>query len=250
MSQSTTKKSTRPKIALALVGASGRMGQKILEVLKDSSDNAGREFAIVWQGSLRNPSEVASLTSSGAEVLIDFSKPQGTLSWVRAFAKAPQAKRPAALICATGFDATETKFLLSSLKTWKWALVPNTSLGVFAMAESLKVLASRLPEDYVFSIHESHHAKKVDSPSGTGLFLQRTIAALRPKQPAVEISSVRGGTDPGTHTVTILGPFEKLSFTHASEDRRLFARGALVLGRSLSQSKKKGQHQLVDLVEA
>jgi 4-hydroxy-tetrahydrodipicolinate reductase len=240
-----TKTSRSPRLKLALVGASGRMGHKIREVLSSADDPIANAFDLVWHGSTRDPKALASLTKCQADLIIDFSKPEATLSWVRAFTKV--GAPPATLICTTGFNFAELGTLKKSLKQSTWALVPNTSLGVFAMSESLKLLARTLPSDYAFSVHESHHAKKVDAPSGTGLFLKSLIESSRPKGEVVAISSVRGGSDPGTHTVTILGPFEKIVMTHSAEDRRLFARGALTLGLALVKQKTKNQVSLEKL---
>ncbi len=230
------------RLNLALVGSTGRMGHKILELLSSPDDPIASAFNLVWHGSVRDPKALASLTKCKADLIIDFSKPEATLSWVRAYAKT--GKPAATLICTTGFNFSEIGILKKSLKDCTWALVPNTSLGVFAMSESLKLLARTLPADYAFSVHESHHAKKVDAPSGTGLFLQSLIESSRPKGAVVAISSVRGGSDPGTHTVTILGPYEKITLTHSAEDRRLFARGALTLGLALFKQKTKNQISL------
>jgi 4-hydroxy-tetrahydrodipicolinate reductase len=242
----SSKGKSAPRLNLALVGSSGRMGHKIKELLSSPDDPIASVFNLVWHGSARDPRDLASLTKSKADVIIDFSKPEATLSWVRAYTKT--GTPPATLICTTGFNFTELGVLKKSLKNCSWSLVPNTSLGVFAMSESLKLLARTLPADYAFSIHESHHAKKVDAPSGTGLFLQSLIEKERPNGSTVAISSVRGGSDPGTHTVTILGPYEKITMTHSAEDRRLFARGALTLGLALVKQKSKNQIPLEKLV--
>jgi len=244
---SSSKKPTRDRIRVAVIGASGRMGLKVVEVLAAAEDAVARSYTLVWSGSARDPAALKELVGSSPDLVIDFSKPQGTLAWSKAFASARSKKKPAALICATGFDTAELRVLKTSLKGCTWALVPNTSLGVWAVAESLKVLARMLPADYSFSVHETHHAKKVDAPSGTGLMLKSLLEAARPRGSEVTITSARGGSDPGTHTVTILGPFEKIQITHAAEDRRLFARGALVLGLSLLKSHKKERVSIEDL---
>jgi 4-hydroxy-tetrahydrodipicolinate reductase len=229
--------SQKKKLRLAIVGASGRMGQKILDVL-ESDDPVSENFQLVWEGSLRKSSEIEALVASKPQLIIDFSKPQGTLAWVRAYEKHAKIEKPAALVCTTGFGTSETNYLHKSLKGWTWALVPNTSLGIFALAESLKPLARTLPEEYVFAIFESHHSKKVDAPSGTALFLKSTIEEASPMMRDIQISAARGGSDPGTHTVFVLGPHEKLEITHRAEDRALFARGALLLGRELASPKQ------------
>jgi len=235
-----------PKIKLALVGASGRMGKKVLEALSASDDKLAQSFSLVWSGSVREKKDLKSLIASQPELVIDFSKPAGTLAWTEAYAGSK--KLPAALICSTGFSARESSSLKKNLMGAAWARVPNTSLGIFAMAETLKKLAEILPADYTFTLHESHHAKKIDSPSGTGLFLKSVIESVRKEK--VQITSVRGGTDPGTHTVTIFGPHEKITLSHSAEDRALFARGSLVLGLALKKQKKTGPFTLADLMKA
>ena len=81
-------------------------------------------------------------------------------------------------------------------------------------------------EDNGFSISETHHIEKKDSPSGTALDLQRAIISIYPEANVV-IESFREGNNPGEHTVGITLDKEILEFTHRAEDRSIFALGAL-----------------------
>jgi 4-hydroxy-tetrahydrodipicolinate reductase len=59
--------------------------------------------------------------------------------------------------------------------------------------------------------------------------------------------STRGGSDPGTHTIFILGPHEKIEITHRAEDRKLFARGALMLAQKLLNKKIKASSKALGI---
>ena len=113
-----------------------------------------------------------------------------------------------------------------------FSLGVNLFLGIVERAASLL----RQHDDFGAWIHETHHAAKVDAPSGTALALK---AAMRESgyAAAVDIASTRAGSVPGIHTVGFDGPFETITLTHTARSRSTFARGALeaaqwVRGRS------------------
>jgi 4-hydroxy-tetrahydrodipicolinate reductase len=215
-------------LKLALFGGSGRMGRAILQLLAEDARLAA-EFKVVFAGNPRDKDFAAELKRAKADVAIDFTIPEASLKIAAACAS---AKLPL-LVCTTGFTPAQRTRLENLLKARVWAYVPNTSLGVEAFAESLKTLAKSLPADYSFSVWEAHHTAKRDAPSGTAKMLAEVIRSSSKPARQVEVHSVRGGTEPGLHRVTVLGPFEKLELVHAAQDRRLFAQGALVRARSL-----------------
>ena len=79
-------------------------------------------------------------------------------------------------------------------------------------------------------IQESHHAAKKDAPSGTALLLKAAMVRAGYGQ-AVDVSSTRAGSIPGTHVVGFDGPSDTLTLTHTVRDRAVFARGALDAAR-------------------
>jgi 4-hydroxy-tetrahydrodipicolinate reductase len=81
-------------------------------------------------------------------------------------------------------------------------------------------------------IHEAHHATKVDAPSGTALLLRDAMTKAGYDR-AVDVSSTRAGTIPGTHTVGFDGASDTIELTHTARDRRGFATGALIAAKWL-----------------
>ena len=111
---------------------------------------------------------------------------------------------------------------------------PNFAIGVnlfVALVERAAELWSSQPAFGAW-IHELHHAAKQDAPSGTALALE---GAMRQHgyAAAIDVSSTRAGSIPGTHTVGFDAPAETITLTHTARDRSVFARGALQAARWL-----------------
>lgn len=110
----------------------------------------------------------------------------------------------------------------------------NFSLGmnVFALAvEEASRQFAKHPEFGAW-IHEAHHVMKKDAPSGTALTLKAAMEKAGYDR-AIDVSSTRVGSVPGTHTVGFDGPSETIEFTHTVRDRAVFARGALTAAKWL-----------------
>jgi 4-hydroxy-tetrahydrodipicolinate reductase len=108
----------------------------------------------------------------------------------------------------------------------------NFSLGMNVFQLVVEEAARRLAghADFGAWIHEAHHDRKKDAPSGTALALRAAmIESGFPR--GIDISSSRAGFIPGTHTVGFDGPSETIELTHTVRDRAVFARGALVAAR-------------------
>ena len=123
----------------------------------------------------------------------------------------------------------------------------NFSVGVNVfqgIVEHAAALFSR-HEDFGAWIHETHHAGKRDSPSGTALALETGAQRSGYKAP-IDISSTRVGSIPGTHTVGFDGPFETIALTHTTRSRATFARGALEAAQWLRD--KRGWFTMRDVL--
>ena len=109
---------------------------------------------------------------------------------------------------------------------------PNFSTGVVLFEEVVARAARAFAAQNEFDawLHESHHAKKKDAPSGTALQLVHAMRDAGFDRP-ITISSTRAGHIPGTHRVGFDGPAESVTLTHTARDRSAFARGALVAAR-------------------
>jgi 4-hydroxy-tetrahydrodipicolinate reductase len=104
----------------------------------------------------------------------------------------------------------------------------NFSTGMHLFLRAARELARcfRGRPEFTVSIHEEHHAAKLDAPSGTALLLQRQLWAEEPGR-RFPITSVREGMTPGTHSLTYEGPHETVTMSHLTKSRDVFAAGAL-----------------------
>jgi 4-hydroxy-tetrahydrodipicolinate reductase len=89
---------------------------------------------------------------------------------------------------------------------------------------------------------ETHHARKLDAPSGTARSLAAAVAAGsgKPLNPA-RIHAIRAGDVVGEHAVSFSGPGERVTISHSATSRDLFALGALRMARWLS-GRAAGMH--------
>jgi 4-hydroxy-tetrahydrodipicolinate reductase len=108
----------------------------------------------------------------------------------------------------------------------------NFSVGAYLLEAAVRAVSASVQalDDYEAFLHEAHHSKKRDAPSGTALLL---LDAMREAgfTRHVDVSSTRAGHIPGTHTVGVDGPAETVTLTHLVRDRATFAHGALRAAR-------------------
>lgn len=208
-------------VRLALVGM-GRMGRQ-LEALAPE-----RGFEVVATLDAAD-APIRRVALAGADVAIEFTRPDAAVPNVRDLLAAGCP----VVVGTTGWYEQlpdVAREVAQARGAMLWAA--NFSLGVNLMLELARE-AGRLMAGTPFDAHlvETHHAAKLDAPSGTAVVLER--AAREGLGRAVPITSVRTGHVPGTHTLVFDGPFEQLRLEHEARDRRVFAEGALVAARWL-----------------
>ena len=165
----------------------------------------------------------------GVDVAIDFSTADAVVDTVPRL-----AAHGVNLVVGTTGWVTEEPALRRIVEDANIGVVAaaNFSLGVNLFVE-LAARAARLfqpHEEFGAWIHETHHAAKIDAPSGTALALQQDMVAHGYTRP-IDMASTRVGAAPGTHTVGFDGPSETITLTHTTRDRATFARGALEAAR-------------------
>jgi 4-hydroxy-tetrahydrodipicolinate reductase len=180
----------------------------------------------------------------GIDVAIDFSIPA---------AVAENAARIAALgvnlvIGATGWqqDIDRVRAAVESHGTGAvWS--PNYSVGVNAffrvVAEAARLLAAQ-PE-YGSWAWEIHHSAKKDAPSGTLLKLVEEMRKAGYRR-AIDVSSNRAGTHPGTHEIGFDSAADSITLRHTARSREGFARGALKAAQWVVG--KRGFHEFGEIV--
>jgi 4-hydroxy-tetrahydrodipicolinate reductase len=170
----------------------------------------------------------------GADVVIDFSLPEGTMQVLDA---AVRHGKP--LVCGvSGLDQEQLARVDEAA-----ALVPivydrNMSLGVAVLARLVREAAATLGMDFAVDVSEVHHVHKKDAPSGTALKLGEAVAEARGEEGtgSVTFASERRGEVPGDHEVVMRSETERLTFAHSVTTRQVFADGAIraagwVIGR-------------------
>jgi len=242
-------------IRVAIAGAAGRMGRMLVETVLDAPDAtlAGALDVAGAPGIGRDAGEFlgrptgVTVTSdvdaaiAGADVLIDFTRPEGTLAHLRACA----ARRVAMVIGTTGFDEAGRRAIEAAAARIGIVFAPNMSVGVNVTLKLLEVAASLLGDGYDVEITEAHHRHKVDAPSGTALGMGRAIAGALgrdldavatwarhghtgEREPGtIGFSVVRGGDIVGDHTVLFAGTGERIEISHRSSSRANYAQGSL-----------------------
>lgn len=256
-------------IKIAVNGAAGRMGARILELAGADTKNYRITGAFEHPDSIYLGSSVAGvkIRPLGAEalqnmdVLIDFSTPSGTLQCVRAVRQA--GKR--LVIGTTGLDETDLEKVRLLSKKTAVLFSPNMSLGANFLFELARLAARALKNGYDIEIIEAHHRLKKDAPSGTAKKLAEVIAETRGwdlKKAArygrkgligarsgeeIGIHVIRGGDIVGEHTVLFSGPGEKIEIAHTALSRDTFARGALLASEFIAK-KKTGLYGMADVL--
>jgi len=134
---------------------------------------------------------------------------------------------------ATGFTWSEETVKTLKENNLRWISGSNFSLGmriVHQMIQKLN-LAKKLFDEYEFDIHEIHHTKKLDAPSGTAISWNDWVGK------SAQITHERIGDVIGDHTITLTTPVEKISLRHEALDRKIFAKGALWAAKYIIENK-------------
>ena len=244
-----------PLCRVAVAGASGRMGRMLIEALRASDD-------CVLAGALDVPASPAigsdataflgyasavTITADiaeglkNADVLIDFTRPEGTLAHL-AVCRQLGVKM---VIGTTGFSEEQKAQIADGAKQTAIVMAPNMSVGVNVTLKLLQMAAQALATGYDIEIIEAHHKHKVDAPSGTALKMGEVIAEAQGtrladravyeryghtgerKADTIGFATVRGGDIVGDHTVLFAGTGERVEISHKSSSRAGYAQGSL-----------------------
>jgi 4-hydroxy-tetrahydrodipicolinate reductase len=232
-----------------VVGAEGRMGIEIRAALE-------REPSLRFAGALERPGHEAigrelipgvtlfedpKRALDGCGVAIDFSIPTATLTNLSAAADAGIAY----VTGTTGFDEAGKAEIARFAEQIPVLHAPNFSVSVNVLGHLAREAARLLGDGYDAELFELHHGQKRDAPSGTALFLAEAVAegqnttlsdhvvleragdtGARPAG-AIGIQALRGGDNPGEHTVYFIGHGERVELTHRAATRGHFAVGAV-----------------------
>lgn len=260
---------------IVIAGCSGRMGYALLEgvfaddalVLHGALDradspqlgrDAGEQFGRVTN--VKISADVAAALQ-GADVLVDFTRPEPSLEYLEAC----RAAGVKLVIGTTGFTAAQKQQIEQASRDVAIVFAPNMSVGVTLLINLVQAAAKVLNAGYDVEIIEAHHRHKVDAPSGTALRLGEAAAAALGRDleqcavygregvtgerdaNTIGFATVRGGDVVGDHTVLFAGIGERVELTHKASSRATFALGALRAAKFLDE-KKQGLFDMQDVL--
>jgi 4-hydroxy-tetrahydrodipicolinate reductase len=261
---------------IAVTGASGRMGRMLVEAIAAAPDavlsgalDRAESLAIGQDaGAFAGVPAGVAITSDlaqglrGADCLIDFTRPEGTLEHL-AYCAEHGIKL---VIGTTGFDDAGKEAIRAAAEKTAIVFAPNMSVGVNVTLKLLQQAAKSLSEGYDIEIIEAHHRHKVDAPSGTALKMGEVIAdalgrdlkdcavygregVTGARDPStIGFATIRGGDIVGDHTVLFAGTGERIEITHKSSSRVTYAHGALRAAQFLAD-KTTGLYNMQDVLD-
>lgn len=246
-------------LKILINGCNGKMGQEVAKRIKetegvetlcgvDRMDTGDNNFPV-----FQSVDDINLIP----DCIIDFSVPKATLN-ILDFAK--KNKVPV-VIATTGFSDEENEIIKETAKEIPIFKSANMSYEINLMAKLVASISKNL-KDSDIEIVETHHNRKIDSPSGTALILADAINealdgtmkyeydrhSKREKRSKTEIGihSIRGGTEVGKHSVIFFGQNESFEITHNVTSRSVFADGSIKAANFLV-NKDSGFYNMNDL---
>ena len=264
-----------PTQAIAVAGASGRMGQMLVEAVRadprcelvgalDIVGNASLGLdACAFLGQRCGVLITADLAAGlqQASTLIDFTRPEGTLAHLGVC----RQRGVNMVIGTTGFSQEQKAEIEAAAKDIAIVMAPNMSVGVNVTLKLLEMAARSLATGYDIEIIEAHHRHKVDAPSGTALKMGEVIAGALGRDlkdcavyaregvtgerdpSTIGFAAIRGGDIVGDHTVLFAGTGERIEISHKSSSRATYAQGSLRAAHFLA-GKKTGLFNMADVL--
>ena len=255
---------------IGVLGAGGRMGSAILDVVKDA-DGAQLAGAVEAPGHPAMGREIGkggmticantSALAHQCDVLVDFTAPAALEANLEAACTAGSA----IVIGTTGLEAKHHGMIDKAAQDIAVLQTANTSLGITMLRSLVRAAAASLGPEWDIEIVEMHHRHKVDAPSGTALALGEAAALGRGvdlgkvaergrdgpdskrAEGAIGLQSLRGGSVAGDHQVIFAAEGERLELGHRAESREIFARGAVRAALWLA-GRKAGRYRMEDVL--
>lgn len=246
-------------LKLVINGYYGRMGQTVANVAKHDNDIE----LIGGIDKIRKEDEIEVVTEiqemkDNPDVIIDFSIPEATFK-ILEYAK--QNKVPV-VIATTGFTQEEENKIKEISKEVAIFRSSNMSVDINLMCKIVSEVAKKLKGTDI-EIIETHHNRKIDSPSGTALMLANAIneslddsmiyefdrhnKKQRRQKNEIGFSSIRGGNIVGEHTVQFLGENETFEIKHTSYSSTVYAEGAIKAAKFLV-TKTSGLYNMNNII--
>lgn len=244
-------------IKVAVCGALGRMGQEVVNAVKEAD---GMEIAalidLATTGQEIHGVKVekdldSALSNAKVDVVVDFTQPDSV--YKNAVTAINKGVKP--VIGTTGLSDTQITELekLSKEKNVGCLIAPNFTIGAVLMMKFAQMAAKYFNNAEII---EFHHNQKKDAPSGTAVKTAQMMAEVQESFtngncPEVElIKGSRGGSADSNiriHSVRMPGyiasqevifgaPGETLKIRHDSIDRKCYMSGVVLATRYIIEN--------------
>jgi len=138
-------------------------------------------------------------------------------------------------------------------------------MGINFLEYIVNIISKKIPSNYYVGIHDNHHKKKIDYPSGTALMLANAASTSKGKnleslkgkiflnkkgnleKNKINFFITRKGNTIGKHSVIYSNEIENIELKHTALSRELFADGALNAAIWISK-KNKGLFSMQDML--
>ena len=247
---------------IIISGCCGHMGRVVADVCANDPEvevTAGIDLLAQPMDGFPVFSSPAACTVEG-DAVIDFSNPAA----LDGLLKFCTERRLPIVLATTGYSEEQLAQIGEAAKVIPVFRSANMSLGINVLLELVKRAAALLGAGFDVEVTERHHSRKLDAPSGTALMLADAAAQALPyeaqyvydrysvRKPRdrreIGISSLRGGTIVGDHSVVFAGRDEVIEFTHHAASREVFAVGAVKAARFLAGVDAPGMYDMSHVI--
>ncbi len=275
-------------IKLAVHGAAGRMGQRVVALAADASESSAADFTVVAAidhaghpkigqdaGTVAGISQigvpVAADWPGAADVVIDFSLPEALDACVEQCV----ANACPLVVATTGLSEAQKNSLANAAHSIPIVWAPSMSLAVnlsMRVAQQITTALRDVAGGLDIEILERHHRFKADAPSGTALKFGELIGeAMADEEPVMHVHgreghtgqrtrneigyhAIRVGDNPGEHTIVFGMLGERIELNVAASNRDCYAAGALaaakwLVGGNDGQPMPAGLYNMFDVLD-
>ncbi|WMY95336.1 MAG: 4-hydroxy-tetrahydrodipicolinate reductase [Arsenophonus sp.] len=263
-------------IRVAVVGAQGRMGSMLIKFIAQNK-KVFLGAALVKKGSNKVGIDAGKLVGlhplnimvtdnlinvlNDFDILIDFTNPKNTKSLLLICKKYKKSM----IIGTTGFNEIDKNFIQETAKEIPIVFSENFSIGINVMYKLLEITAKLIGKCNDIMIFETHHKKKVDTPSGTALQIkaiigknikadsyssfigEKKVFSNDKRKNNINIASIRSEDMLGKHKVVFSTINERLEINHKVLNRTIFAHGVVKACLWLKE-KKVGLYSMQDVL--
>jgi len=251
------------KIKITVVGALGRMGKILCKRIKNNPklklESITDKNILKLEGMQTQKNSMKAFKNT--DVVIDFSNPESTMQILKNLKNNKKI-----IIGTTGFTEKQEKIIKNYSKKYAILKSGNMSVGINLLTFITEQLSRKISNNFQINIHDNHHKRKIDYPSGTAFMLANAVALAKNKKlknikgnihlnkkgnnlkNRINFNIIRKGNTIGEHAVQFEGISEIIKLMHIAKSRDLFANGAINAAIWI-KNKKRGYYTMRDLLK-